>query len=296
MPKLRITSRLVLLGLALQLGLRLILWLPVGWGQFSRREMLLGAVRVVGSLCAYGLALVLCWRIADEYREAKWMRFAWLALACNAGLSLLRPFALMLTQWGQRMNFYYLPLEYGLVSRSILVPANFCLLLGVLGIWWAYREIGLGFRLNKGDFLAIVGLLGVMLALFSYSDLLIEAQEYYRITRVLQVIAQSQMVLIAAASLLLHRVAIQMGSGRMAIVLRWLTVYALWRLGLVLAVSLARYVFPHKAPLITGLAAFGWQAAPWLLALAVAYRAELTELAAERVTHIQKERPALAAS
>lgn len=133
-----------------------------------------------------------------------------------------------------------------------------------------------------------------MLTFFIYSDILTEAQAYYRSTRILQLIAQSQMFLIAAASLLLHRVSVQMGSGKLALVLRWMTVYALSRLGLVLLVSLARFFFPQQIPLITDLAEFGWQAAPWLFALAVAHRAELTALAAERLANIRNERRALA--
>lgn len=293
MQKLRITPRIVLIGIAIHLGLRLAVLLSVGFGNASQRALLLDTARVLGSLCAYGLAFIVCWRIADEYRETKWMRLAWLLLTFNAGLSLLRPFARPFPFWGQPIDLYYTPPEYALFLHLILVPANFCLLLGLLAIWWAYHEIGLGFRLVKRDVWAMVGLLGLMLAFFVFSDLLTEAQAYYRTTRVLQIIAQVQMFLIAAASLLMHRVSIQMGSGRLAIVLRWMTVYALWRLGLVLTVSLVRYVFPHHLHLITDLAEFGWQAAPWLLALAVAYRAELTELAAARLAHIRSERPAL---
>ncbi len=295
-PKLRITPRIVLLGIALHLGLRLTGLLSVGLGNAAQLGWLLDALRVIGSFTAYGLALLVCWRIADEYRETKWMRLAWLALTLNAGLSLLRPFARPLPFWGQPVDLYYTPPAYALLLHCILVPANFCLLLGLLAIWWAYHEIGLGFRLRVRDIAAMAGLLGLMLVFFKFSHLLTEAHAYYRATRILQIVAQIQMFLIAAASLLLHRVSVQMGSGRMAIVLRWMTVYALWRLGLVLAVSLARYLFPQQIPLIIDLAEFGWQAAPWLLALAVAYRAELTALAAERLARVRNERPALASS
>ena len=87
MQKLRITTRTVLLGIALHLGLRTFILLPVGFGNATQHAFALDALRVLGSFCAYGLAFLLCWRIADEYREAKWMRLAWLALTLNAGLS-----------------------------------------------------------------------------------------------------------------------------------------------------------------------------------------------------------------
>ncbi len=295
MQKFRITTRIVLLGIALHLGLRTFILLPIGFGNASQHAFALDALRVLGSLCAYGLALLFCWRIADEYRETKWMRLAWLALTMNAGLSLLRPFVRPLPIWGQAVELYNTSPEYALLMHCILVSANFCLLLGLLAIWWAYHEIGLGFRLGKRDILAVLSLLALMVAFFVFGDLLTEARAYYRATTILQVVAQVQMFLIAAASLLLHRVSIQMGSGRQAIVLRWMTIYALWRLGMVLVVSLAHYVFPHHSHFIADVAQFGWQLAPWLLTLAVAHRAELTALAAERLAHIRSERPALPA-
>lgn len=295
MQKLRITTRTVLLGSALHLGLRTLILLPVGFGNATQHAFALDALRVLGSFCAYGLALLFCWRIADEYRETKWMRLAWLALTLNAGLSLLRPFVRPLPIWGQPVELYNTPPEYALVMHCVLVAANFCLLLGLLAIWWAYHEIGLGFRLGKQDILTVSGLFALMGAFFVFGDLLTEAQAYYRATTILQVVAQVQMFLIAAASLLLHRVSIQMGSGRQAIVLRWMTVYALGRLSMVLLVSLARHFFPHNQNLIADVAQFGWQLAPWIFALAVAYRAELTDLAAERLAHMRSERPALPA-
>lgn len=98
------------------------------------------------------------------------------------------------------------------------------------------------------------------------------------------------MFLTAAASLLLHRAAVQFGGGRLAAVLRWLMLYALWRYGLLLVVSLARVAFPQRNPMITDLAETGWQVAPWLFALAVTYRAELTAHAAQRLAKLRLAR------
>ncbi|MFN0111310.1 MAG: hypothetical protein ACKVZH_20805 [Blastocatellia bacterium] len=293
MQKFRITTRVVLLGIALHLGLRTIILLPVGLGNAAQHAFALDVLRVLGSCFAYGLAFLVCWRIAAEYRETKWMRLAWLALTLNAGLSLLRPFVRPLPIWGQPIELYDTPPKYALLMHCILVPANFCLLLGLLAIWWAYHEIGLGFRLGKRDILAVLALLALMVTFFVFGDLLTEAQAYYRATTILQVVAQVQMFLIAAASLLLHRVSVQMGSGRLAIALRWMTIYALWRLGMVLLVSLARHAFPNRATFIADVAQFGWQLAPWIFALAVVHRAELTDLAAEGLAHIRRERPTM---
>jgi hypothetical protein len=294
MKTLRITTQLVWWGLAVHLALRLGLLFNAGFGQAARHDVPLDVLRVLSALIAYGLAFYLCWRMTDEYRETKWMRLAWLALTCSAGLSLLRPFARPLPFWGNPIDLYNTPSEYTLLMHCILVPANFCLLLGLLAIWWAYHEIGIGVRMQRRDAGAIAILLILLLPFLLSGNLLTEARAYYRATSILQVIGQILMFLIAAASLLLHRAAMQFGSGRLAPVLRWLMLYALWRLGLLLVVSLARFAFPRQNSLITDLAETGWQVAPWLLALAVTYRAELTEHAAQRLTRLRQARAQVA--
>lgn len=86
------------------------------------------------------------------------MRWAWLALTVNAGLSLLRPFSRPTVLLGQSIDLYSTPAQYALFLHCIVVPANVCLLLGLLVIWWAYHETGLGFRLRwRGD----TGVVGV---------------------------------------------------------------------------------------------------------------------------------------
>jgi hypothetical protein len=289
----RINPRSIWLGLGLHLSLRMIAMLLLHGGYIAVGIGALDVVRVVGSFVAYALAFLICWNVAEEYRGTKWMHWAWMALTINAGLSLLRPFSRPTVLLGQFVDLYITPPQYALFLHLVLVPANFCLLLGLLAIWWAHHETGLGFRLRRRDGLAISGLFVLMLLFFLFRELLTEAQAVYRLTSVLQLVSQMQMFLLAAASLLLHRVSIQMGSGKLAMVLRWLTIYALFRLGMVLIVSLARFFFPHQLHLITDVAEFGWQAAPWLFAAAVAYRAELTALAAARLQRVRENAPAL---
>lgn len=289
----RITPQFIWCALGLHVSLRLVALLLLDNGAVALGVGALDVLRVVGSFMAYALAFLICWQVAEEYRGTKWMRWAWLALTINAGLSLLRPFSRPMALLGQPVDLYVTPPQYALFLHLVLVPANFCLLLGLLAIWWAYHETGLGFRLRRRDGVAIGGLFVLMVLFFLFRELLTEAQAVYRLTSNLQLFEQLQLFLIAAASLLLHRVSIQMGSGKLAMVLRWMTIYALFRLGMVLTVSLARFFFPHQLHLITDVAEFGWQAAPWLFALAVAYRAELTALAAERLARVRKDAPAL---
>lgn len=291
----RITPRIIWFGLGLQISLRFVALILLYNGQSSVGVMSLDVLRVVGSFIAYALAFFICWGVANEYRETKWMRWAWLALTMNAGLSLLRPFSRPMALLGQSVDLYETPPHYALYLHLVMVPANFCLLLGLVAIWWAYHETGLGFKLRRRDGAAAIVLLGLMVLFYLFRDLLTEAQAVYRLTSILQLISQLQMFLIAAASLLLYRVSVQMGSGKLAMVLRWMTIYALFRLAMVLAVSLARFSFPNQFHWITDVAEFGWQTAPWLFALAVAYRAELTAMAAQRLAHIRKDASALSA-
>ena len=296
MARINITPRWILFGLTAQLALRLGVLLPVGFGHGGQHTTALDAIRVIGALLAYGLALLICWRMADEYREAKWMRLAWLALTANAALSFIRPLVRSpLPLPGQDIDLYVTPPLHGLLLHLVLTPANLCLLLGLWAMWWAYRESGLGFKLEWRDGALLGGLFVLMCVFLYFRELLTEAQAVYRATTVLQFIGQIQLFLIAAAGLLLHRISVQMGSGRLAVVLRWLTVYALLRLGLVLSVSLARAAWPGRAALITDIADFGWQAAPWVFALAVACHAELTVLAAQRLAVLRQRRPAMKA-
>lgn len=291
----RITPRLIWGALGLHVSLRLVALLLLYSGYVAIGVGALDVVRVVGSFVAYALAFFICWNVAEEYRGTRWMRWAWLALTVDAGLSLFRPFSRPMALLGQPVDLYDTPPHYALFLHLVLVPANFCLLLGLLAIWWAYHETRLGFRLRRRDVVAISALVLLMLLFFLFRELLTEAQAVYRLTSNLQLLEQLQLFLIAAASLLLHRVSIQMGSGKLAMVLRWMTIYALFRLGMVLVASLARFFFPHQLHLITDMAEFGWQAAPWLFALAVAYRAELTALAAERLAHIRNPESSLPA-
>lgn len=105
------------------------------------------------------------------------MRWTWLALTMDAGLSLLRPVSRPLVLLGQAVDLYTKSPMHGLFLHLVLVPANCFLLLGLLAIWWAYHETGLGFRVCGRDDVAILGLLVSMMMFFVFRDLLTEAQQ-----------------------------------------------------------------------------------------------------------------------
>jgi hypothetical protein len=48
------------------------------------------AIRTISLCLAYTLALALNLEVAAEYRQTRWLHVAWLALAANAGVSVVR--------------------------------------------------------------------------------------------------------------------------------------------------------------------------------------------------------------
>jgi len=239
-----------------------------------------------GFLCfAYALALALNLEIAAEYRQTRWLRVAWLALAGNAGVSIIRivvESSLFNLVWP---DYTHSPL-WGLLQHLAIVPANAFLLFGLLAMWWAYHQVGLGFSLEKRDYAAIAGILLLLVSLIVFREGLSQALSPYALSRWLQLIGLALLSLSAAASLATHRMAMQMGGGKLAIALRLLTLYTLLRGVLVLVQA------GQNMSLTDGQQASGaysvfmnlcWQAVPWVATLAAAYRAEMTVHAAREL-------------
>src|SRR6266851_1034862 len=280
----RATPRLMLLGLTLQAGVWMGLHLPVLFGREIHFNVIEGTFQSAASILAFALALALNVEIAGEYRQTPWLRWAWLFLGANAGLSMLREVVqspLLNLVW---KGYTDSPLQ-GLHQHLVIVPANSFLVLGLLGMWWAYRQVGLGFVTKGYDYAQIAGIVCVLLALLFSRRGLTQAESPYLVGRVLQHVGLLLLATAAAASVVLHRMALQMGGGKLARALRCLTLYAALRATLVLAEALLFLHMPEWRQtngLLHFLDTFCWQTVPWLAALAGAYRADLT-------VHAQKE-------
>jgi hypothetical protein len=172
------------------------------------------------------------------------------------------------------------------LQHLAIVPANAFLLFGLLAMWWAYHEVGLGFAVEKRDYAAIAGILGLLVALMVFREGLSEARSPYAVSRWLQLIGLALLSFSAAASLATHRVAMQMGGGKLAVVLRFLTLYTLLRASLVLLQAGQRMSLTEGQQASDSYSVFMnlcWQAVPWVAALAAAYRAEMTIHAAREL-------------
>jgi len=167
-----------------------------------------------------------------------------------------------------------------------ILPANAFLLFGLLAMWWAYHQVGLGFSVEKRDYAAIAGILVLLVALIVFREGLSQARSPYLLSHWLQLIGLALLTLSAAASLATHRMAMQMGGGKLAVALRLLTLYTLARGVLVLIqagqrISLMDGQQPDASYSI--FMALCWQAAPWIVTLAAAYRAEMKVHAAREL-------------
>lgn len=289
----RLTPKIVVIGLALNLGLWLALDL-MALASGMRMWVALAAVRVAAGMLAYGCAFALNLEIAREYRQAIKLRLAWLALAANAGIFFFRP--LVETRLWDLVapGFVNSPLQ-GLLQHLLIVPANISILVGVLAMWSAYHEVGLGFRIRRGDYWVMAGVVALVLALLFYREHLTEAQSPYLSSQILQQAGLVLLSICSAMGVVLHRLTMQMGGGRLAVALRLLTIYVLLRGVLVLLRALKLEFLPEPSGWPERyLFEFGWQMVPWIAALAAACRAELTVKAAQELAERRAARGALA--
>lgn len=296
MSELRITPKLVLTGCAMNLLAWLCLYMPWRFGWTPRLWAAESVIRTAFAGGAFLIAFFLCREIADEYRRSRWMRIAWLALAANALISVVRIIiecSLFNLVWAK----YKSGPIFGLAQHLAIVPANACLLIGFLAIGWTYYNLGLGFRIEKRDYAACIGVLLLMVGLLYFRAGLSEARSPYPAGRWLQLIGLVLLSLSAAASFLLHRLAVQMEGGKLALALRCLTFYTLLRGVLVLAQ--ARY----RIALLDGYAPSdilplffepAWQSVSWIALLAAAYRSELTTHAVRELAQHRAAKAALA--
>ena len=294
----RITPKVIMLGLALQAAL----WLGadtldvLGLTPFGLHAAPI--VRWSGGILAYLLAFILNLEVASEYRNARWLRLAWLALAGNAAVSIGR----LIVESRTLMHIWPGAVEQGmpgLLQHIAIVPANIFLLVGVLAMCWAYHQVGLGFTIKRQDWLEVLGIAVLLAVIFIFREGLTEARSPFVTGRVLQQIGLVLLACVAAISVILHRQAMEMGGGKLALALRLLTLYALLRGGLVLGQIILRTFFADWAQVSRidhYVFLLAWQLVPWIAALAAAHRAELTVNAAEKLKERRAARAAVASA
>ena len=171
---------------------------------------------------AYLMALLSCGRAASLYPKNSPIRFGWLAMAGNCVLSIARHTVLnplFEPVAGTKERVYFL-------SQTLMLPGLVLVLVGMLSIWWGVYRLGLGFRVRWFDCAGIVAAAGMVTWIFrghlshAHSD---------DGTAILQALSLSLLIGIGGVGLLLHGLSLQMGGGRLAVVMRCVAVYALAR-------------------------------------------------------------------
>lgn len=276
-----IQPKYILHAMAAHLGLWLAVSLPAQAGLLPRHNLLGWAIRLVACCFALGLSACLCWQIAKEHRQAKWLQVAWWALAANGAISVLRMVAespVTTALWPA-----YTPQLRGLWQHLAIVPANLALLLGVVAMCHAYHKVGLGFEIKQRDFVLMAVIAAVLSALMVFREGLSEANSPYVVSRVLQNTGLVCLALVSTVSVVLHRMAMQMGGGKLAFVLRLLTLYSLLRSVLVLLSAL------HLTGVFASiLFTLGWQVIQWFPVLVAVYRAQMTSDAVRELAQLEQ--------
>jgi len=286
----RVTPGFVTTAMIVELALLIAIYLPSALGYTHRFKLAEAIVMTAAGLVSFGIATLLCFEVAAEYRQSNWANWAWQLLGISSALSLLKRlvgspmFDLVIS------NYRSGPLR-GLLDNGLFVPANLCLLLGLVAMWWALHKTGLGFKIARRDIAAMTGVAALFALLLVYRQHLSQGQSPYQISRILQPVGLMLLGFISAFGLVLHRCAVQMGDGRLAAVMRWLTLYVLLRGVLVISGAFLNPVSPLQAENSPGINEWLfdilWQIVPWIAALAAACRAQVTVSAAEQLNQLR---------
>ncbi len=274
------------------------LYVPARLGWTPRFLFAEAIIMTTAGVLAFGSAVLLSLEVAAEY-QSRWARVAWVLLAASAALSLLKR-CVGSPLFDFLMGGYRVSPLRGLLDNVLVVPANLCLLAGLLAMWWSLHRLRLGFRIEHRDYAAMAAVAALFVALLLFRGNLSQGQSPYIISRFLQPIGLGLLAIISAFAVALRRYSLQMGDGKLARVIAWLMVYVLLRGALVLARSLLRPKLPLMLDSPAGLEAWAfdvlWQVVQWAAALAAAWGAQLTVSAAEQLRQLRAGRAGKAAA
>lgn len=276
----RITPKLLLVALALGLSLWLCAYfINKASGDGSWQHVKSG-IKLTYVSFLYLVAMFLNLMISTEYKNSRLLRFAWIALATNAGISIIR------TGIESSLINKMLSIQmYGLIQHLAIVPANVCLLMGLIAMLVAFYRVGLDCKPERRDYLSILAIIVMGIGMIYFRQGLSEANSQYELGRYLQLSGLILLTLSGISSIILYRIAMKMGGGKLAVSLLFLTAYTLFRSALVLIFAIRRLEYPYidiftdTQPLFEIL----WQIVPIFAALSATYRLELTAYATSKL-------------
>jgi hypothetical protein len=255
----RITPRWLYLGMAASLA-------AVAIAHFLFHSASAEWISLGSKETAYFLATAFCLEIAAEYRRQPMLRLAWLLLAANGLISMARH----VLEMGMSDQFPHMHLY-----RQIAITLALLFLLGgMLTMARAFLRTGLGFRIHRIDAVAVAMIFGIVSLILIFHDHLSEARVPMLATRDLQLFSQIVIAVAGATSVVLHRIILDMGGGKLAIAMRFLVGHILGRVVLVLTGQILQpYVIVH--PQWGFISRLCFDATSWIFALAACYRAQM---------------------
>lgn len=213
-------------------------------------------------VAAYLIGLISCWHATALYPKQSPIRLGWLAFSANCVFSMFRHIAL---------NPLFAPVAGSservyLFSQMFQLPALACALAGLIAIWWGVYRLGLGFRVRWFDWAGVIT--AAVVITWGFRNHLSHARSGNEVIVVLQAVSLCLLLSIGGVGLLLQGLAMQMGGGRLAVVIRCVAAYALTRSFLTLSqgnresYSLVWWSFFFAVPWIFafGAAYFCWMA------------------------------------
>jgi len=240
------------------------------------------AIFVIEGVIAYGIAMVLCFQIAAEYRHSYWLRVAWLCLAVKSGVAVVR-YALDDPMINLIRPGYYESPWSGLARELPMAVALSFLVAGMLAMAYGFLQMGLGFKLERRDWAAIAGVIAVLIAVIYFrQDLSAARWKSMPLVLQAQIAIQILFAVAAAISIILYRLSLQMGGGQLALAMRSLIVYIVLRSMLVF-VSMILLPSLFRVDRENFVTMFVYQATPWLFTLAAVYRFQLASNATRHV-------------
>lgn len=215
----------------------------------------------LGCVAAYLIGLVSCWRVAALYPATSPVRLGWIALGGNCLLSALRHIALnplfeRIAGSRDRVD---------LISQTLQLPGLILVLLGLVAMWWGMYRLGLGFKVRWYECAGILAASAIVA--WTFRNDLSHSHSTHGILTILQPVSLGLLIAITGVGLLLHSLAMQMGGGRLAVVMRCIAVYAFTRSLLNLwqgeseSLALGRWLCFYTVPWIF---AFGASYSSWL--------------------------------
>ena len=234
---------------------------------------------------AYGLGFFFCRRIALDFQAPSGMRLAWNLMAASSVMAIVRyGYELYVGIFRAARNDQWVRL----IVQHAAPNASLLLLLGsLIAMWSSFAVFGLGFKLRRAHLYLIVFLLLMAPPVLWVSESYREGRGLYAMLwNATQITTPLLLAASGAVGVLLFSISEEMGRGHLSKSLHYLVAFVAIRLA-----SLLVNAYPQltsTAPL-NAIRVATWWSIPWLFALAMVYRWQLTVEMSDTIRELESE-------